>query len=78
MHLFVFRETQEMWDLQLRQQEGSGSRRGAWGQQERVEERLQCLSLGWRVFYLRPLRLPEIINMCCHSCFSSSDFIQSL
>lgn len=53
MHLFVFRETQEMWDLQLRQQEGSGCRTGVWGQQERVEERLQGLSLGWRVFYLR-------------------------
>ena len=41
-------------------------------------EELQRLSLGWRVFYLHPLRVPEIINMRCHSCFSSGDFIQSL
>lgn len=58
---------------------GAGSRRGGCRQQDkRVEESPQHLSMGWRVFCLHPLRVPEIINMRCHSCFSGGDFIQSL
>lgn len=60
---------------------GSSTEKG-WGRgltaRREGGEELQRLSLGWRVFYLRPLRVPEIINMPCHSCFSSGDFIQSL
>jgi len=58
-------------------EKGIGCWWGSGEQGERVEEGPR-LSLGWLVFYLHPLRVPEIINMCCHSCFSSGDFIQSL
>lgn len=51
-------------------------------QEERVDEGLSLLPSispwGSGVFCLHPLRVPEIINMRCHSCFSSGDFIQSL
>lgn len=50
---------------------------GLGGQEERVEEEVQRL-LGWQLFHLHPLRVPGIINMHCHSYFSSGDFIQSL
>lgn len=80
MHFF-FLLHRELWDVGSRQQGGrrqndcggGSSRKRGWR-----KACLQHLSLGWRVFYLHPLRVPEIINMCCHSCFSSGDFIQSL
>lgn len=46
-----------------------------WGSKKR---RTAVSLLGWQVVYLHPLRVPEIINMHRHSCFSSRDFIQSL
>ena len=58
--------------------DADGGRGWGWGEQGERAEEGPCLSLGWLVFYLYPLRVPEIINMCCHSCFSSGDFIQSL
>ena len=58
-------------------EKGAGSWGGG-GSQERGWRKGRRLSPGVAVSYLHPLRAPERINMRCHSCFSSGDFIQSL
>ena len=72
------RDVESSTEAARRGWDADGGRGWGWGEQGERAEEGPCLSLGWLVFYLYPLRVPEIINMCCHSCFPSGDFIQSL